>query len=92
MDVLMLDGWTPIIILGIIFAIIMFIISFKVSKSILFLITIIISLFCIAIFIYSFGQVGGWGGLILGFYSIGAFFGTWIGGIIGLIKKLINKE
>jgi len=92
MDVFMLEGWTPIIIFGIIFAIIMVIISFKVSKSILFLITTIISLFCIAIFIYSFGEIGGWGGLILGFYSIGAFFGTWIGGIIGLIRKFIKRE
>src|SRR5690625_6965820 len=75
MDVLMLEGWTPILLFGIAFAIVIFILSRKVSKKSLFLISSVLSLICFVVIIYSMVGVGGWEGMGLGFVTITAFLG-----------------
>lgn len=87
MDTLLLEGWTPIIILGIVFAIGIFIVSLKVSRKLLFLISIILSFLCVGLFIYGLAGIGRWEGLVLGFVTISVFLGIWIGEIVGIIYK-----
>jgi len=87
MDVLMLEGWTPILLFGIAFAIVIFILSRKVSKKSLFLISSVLSLICFVVIIYSMIGVGGWEGMGLGFVTITAFLGIWIGTATGVIIK-----
>ena len=53
MDALMLDGWTPILLVGIVIAIIIFFISHKISRKALFLTSTVLSLICVGIVIYS---------------------------------------
>ncbi|WP_240949777.1 hypothetical protein [Psychrobacillus sp. BL-248-WT-3] len=47
MDALMLEGWTPILLSGIVFAIGMFITSRKVSRKSLFSTSTVLSMICI---------------------------------------------
>ncbi|MBS4537958.1 hypothetical protein GOQ27_05765 [Clostridium sp. D2Q-11] len=91
MNTFLLEGWTFIFIVGIIFAVGSFIISFKVSRRVLFSISIILSLLCVGLFIYSLVGIRRWEGLILGLVSISIFLGIWIGTIGGvIIRKLIH--
>ncbi|WP_246367257.1 YesK family protein [Paraliobacillus salinarum] len=83
----MLEGWTPILLMGIIAAVIIFFISRKVSKKVLFFIAVILSIICFGIVIYSIIGVGGWDGMGIGFVTITVFIGIWIGAIIGAILK-----
>ncbi|MFB1051985.1 YesK family protein [Paraliobacillus sp. JSM ZJ581] len=88
----MLEGWTPILLMGIIAAVIIFFISRNVSRIVLFFIAIILSLICFGVVIYSIIGVGGWNGMGMGFVTITVFLGIWIGTIIGAIcKKRLNK-
>ena len=87
MDALMLDGWTPVLLTGIIIAIIIFFISRKISKKALFLTSIALSLICVGIVIYSIDGVGGWEGMGLGIFTLSGFIGIWIGTIIGIINN-----
>lgn len=87
MDALMLEGWTPILLCGIVFAIGMFITARKVSRKVLLLTLIILSLICIGVIIFSLYVVGGWDGIGLLFLTITIFIGVWIGTFIGAISK-----
>ena len=87
MDALMLDGWTPVLLTGIVIAIIIFFISRKISKKALFLTSIALSLICVGIVIYSIEGVGGWEGMGLGIFTLSGFIGIWIGTIIGIINN-----
>jgi len=87
MDALMLEGWTPILFIGIVVAIIIFFISRKISRKTLFLTSIVLSLVCVGIVIYSKEAVGGWEGIGLAFVTFIGFLGLWVGTIIGVIIK-----
>ncbi|MFC4024671.1 YesK family protein [Oceanobacillus longus] len=86
MDALMLEGFTPILLVGIAVAIIIFFISRNISRKALILISIVLSLVCVGIVIYS-REVGGWEGFGLIFVAISGFLGIWVGTIIGVIIK-----
>jgi len=90
MDALMLEGWTPILLCGIVFAIGMFITSRKVSRKSLFSTSTVLSLICIGVIIYSVIGVGGWEGMGLGLFTITILVGIWIGTVIGAISKSSN--
>ncbi|GIO24305.1 YesK family protein [Oceanobacillus sp. J11TS1] len=87
MNALMLEGWTPILLMGIAAAIILFFISRKVSKKALLLISTVLSLICIGIIIYSKEVVRGWDGVGILFVTITVFLGIWIGTLIGTVSK-----
>ncbi|MER1957382.1 MAG: YesK family protein [Solibacillus sp.] len=87
MDALMLEGWTPILLCGIVFAIGMYITSQKVSRNSLFATAIVLSLICLGVIIYSLIGVRGWDGVGLGFLTITIFVGVWVGTFIGAISK-----
>jgi len=90
MDALMLEGWTPILLFGIVFAIGMFIISRKISRKVLFAISAVLSLICLGVIIYSAIGVGGWEGMGLGVVTLTILLGIWIGTIIGALLKSSN--
>lgn len=88
MDALMLEGWTPILLTGIVVAIIIFFISRKISRKTLFLTSIVLSLVCVGVVIYSKEVVGGWDGIGLAVVTVSVFLGVWVGTITGVtIKK-----
>ncbi|AMO85822.1 hypothetical protein B857_00690 [Solibacillus isronensis B3W22] len=87
MDALMLDGWTPLLLLGLFFAFMMFYIARKVSKNVLLLTSAIMSLLCIGLILFSIFVVGGWEGMGLGFFAFTIFIGVWIGTIFGIIYQ-----
>lgn len=87
MDALMLEGWTPILLCGLVFAIGMFITSRKVSRKFLFSISKVLSLLCIGVIIYSVIAVGGWEGMGLGLFTVAILVGVWIGTVIGAISR-----
>ena len=88
MDALMLEGWTPILLCGIVFAIGMFILSRKVSAKSLFATTTLLSVIGIGVIIYSVIAVGGWDGIGLIFLTITILAGMWIGAVIGYSSTL----
>ena len=87
MDALMLEGWTPILLCGIVFAIGMFVTSRKVSRKVLLSTATVLSLICIGLIIYSIIGVGGWDGIGLMYLTVTIFVGVWIGTFIGAISK-----
>lgn len=90
MDALMLEGWTPILLCGIVFAIVRFITSRKVSRKSLISTSTVLSLICIGVIIYSVIGVGGWDGMGLGLFMITILAGIWIGTVIGAISRSSN--
>lgn len=87
MNALMLEGWTPILLCGIVFAIGMYIISRKVSRKALVLTATVLSLICIGLIVFSKEAVGGWDGIFLAYFTITSFVGVWLGTFIGAISK-----
>ena len=87
MEALMLEGWTPIILCGIVFAMGMFVTSRKVSRKVLLSTATVLSLICIGLIIYSIIGVGGWDGIGLMYLTVTIFVGVWIGTFIGAISK-----
>ncbi|RLL48435.1 sodium:dicarboxylate symporter [Oceanobacillus piezotolerans] len=87
MDALMLEGWSPILLIGIVVGIIIFFISRKISRKALFLISVILSFVCVGIVIYSIEVVGGWEGMGLGLVTFSSLLGIWVGTISGVIIK-----
>lgn len=87
MDAFMLEGWTPIILSGIAFALIMFITSRKLAIKSLLITTAVLSLICIGTIVYSITGLGGWEGMGLGAFTITILLGIWIGTSIGAITK-----
>lgn len=90
MDALMLEGWAPILLCGIAFAVGMFITSRKVSRKSLFSTFAVLSVLCIGVIIYSVIVVGGWDGMGLGLFTIAILVGIWIGTFIGAISRSSN--
>lgn len=90
MNVFMLEGWTPILLLGAIFIVGIYFISRKVSLKSLYTVSLVLSLICFSLVIYSILVVGGWDGMGLGFVAISVLLGTWIGTIIGIFGKNIS--
>lgn len=70
MNILMLEGWFPILFIGIISAIGILIMSFKVSRTVLFITSSILSLICISLFFYSLTNIKRWECLAVGFITI----------------------
>ncbi|MFJ5770172.1 YesK family protein [Psychrobacillus sp. NPDC093180] len=90
MDAVLLDGWTPILLSGIVFVIGMFVMSRKVSRKSLFSTSTVLSLICIGVIIYSVFGVGGWEGMGLGLFMITILVGIWIGTVIGDLLSSSN--
>ncbi|SFE00162.1 YesK-like protein [Lentibacillus persicus] len=90
MDALMLEGWTPILLFGIVFAVGIFIVSRKVSRIALFSISVVLSLLCIGVVTYSVVGVEGWEGMGIGFVTVSVFLGIWVGTLIGATLKRSN--
>ncbi|MGN4125078.1 YesK family protein [Lysinibacillus sphaericus] len=90
MNAFMLEGWTPILLLGAIFIVGIYLISRKVSRKALFTVSLVLSLICLGFVIYSIFVVGGWEGMGLGFVAISVLLGTWLGTIIGISSKNIS--
>lgn len=90
MDAIMLEGWTPILLMGIGSAIILFFISRKISRKALFLTSTLLSLICIGVVTYSKDVVGGWEGIGLGVVTFIVFIGIWLGTIVGAVKRSTN--
>lgn len=86
----MLEGWTPILLLGILFLVIIFFISRKVSKKALYSLSLVLSLICIGVVILSMTVVGGWEGMGIGFVAISVLIGIWIGTVIGIANKKVS--
>lgn len=86
-DALMLDGWTPIILLGVIFIVGVYFISRKVSRKAFYTVSFVLSLIGIALLIFSIFAVGGWEGLGLGVFTLSALLGIWIGTLLGIFIK-----
>lgn len=89
MDALMLEGWTPILLIGLGFAVLFIIFSRSISRKSLYSVAVISGLICIAVVIYSLIGIGGWYGVGVLFLTVTVFFGIWIGTIVGdvLIKE-----
>ncbi|MBT2599367.1 MULTISPECIES: YesK-like family protein [Oceanobacillus] len=87
MDAIMLEGWTPILLIGIVSAIIFFFLSRKISRKALFLTSTVFSLICVGVVIYSKDVVGGWEGIGLGTVTFIVFIGIWLGTIVGAIRR-----
>ena len=83
----MLEGWTPILLLGAIFAVGIYFISRKVSQKSLFIVSLVLSFICFGLLIYSIFVVGGWEGMGLGLFTLSVLVGTWIGTLIGVYNK-----
>lgn len=83
----MSEGWLPILFIGIISAIGILIMSFKVTRTVLFIISSILSLICISLFFYSLTDIKSWKGFAVGFITISSLIGIWIGTIIGMLIK-----
>ena len=86
-DALMLDGWTPIILLGVIFIIGIYFISRKVPRKTFYTVSFVVSLICFALIIFSIYVVGGWEGFGLGVFTLSVLLGTWIGTLLGSVIK-----
>ena len=87
MNRFMLDGWTPILLVGIAFAVVIFLISRKVARKTLLTISTVLSLASILAIIYSIVAVGGWEGMGVGIVAVCIFIGVWIGTFFGVLSK-----
>lgn len=92
MDTLMLEGWTPLLLMGSIAAASMFFISKKLSKKALFISTAILTLIGIGISIYSTEVANSWAGFGMFYLTIIIIAGVWIGTIAGAINKQKIKD
>lgn len=90
MNAFMLEGWTPILLSGILFMVIVFFISRKVSKRALYSLALVLSLICIAVVILSITVFGGWEGMGIAFVAISILMGLWIGTIIGIANRKVS--
>lgn len=87
MELLLLEGWLPIILAGVISTVVIVMLSRVVSNRIIYAISSLLFLVCIFFFLYSIFVVGGWGGMGLGFFSIAVFLGVLIGSLIGVFMR-----
>ncbi|HHV26681.1 MAG TPA: sodium:dicarboxylate symporter [Tissierellia bacterium] len=87
MNILMSEGWFPILFIGIISAIGILIMSFKVTRTDLFITSSILNLICISLFFYSLTDIKSWKDFAVGFITISSLIGIWIGTIIGMLIK-----
>lgn len=87
MNAFMLEGWTPILLLGVVSIVVIYFTSRKVTRKALYTVSLVLSLICFGMVIYSILVVGGWEGMGLGFVAISVLLGTWIGTIIGISSK-----
>ncbi|WP_342512407.1 YesK family protein [Sporosarcina sp. FSL K6-1522] len=90
MNAFMLEGWTPILLLGILFIVGIYFVSRKVSRKALYTVSFVLSLICFGLVVFGLLVVGGWDGLGLGFVAISVLLGTWIGAVIGIFSKNIS--
>lgn len=90
MDAFMLEGWTPILLMGAIFIVGMYFISRKVSQKSFYTVSLVLSFICFGLIVYSIFVVGGWEGMGLGLFTISVLLETWIGTIIGISSKKIT--
>lgn len=90
MNAFMLEGWTPILLSGILFMVIVFFISRKVSKRALYSLSLVLSLICIAVVILSITVFGGWEGMGIAFVAMSILVGLWIGTLIGIANRKVS--
>lgn len=87
MNTLMLEGWMPILLLGIFFMVIIIFISRNVTKKTLYSLVFVLNLICMGVVILSIVVIGGWEGMGIGFIAISSLVGIWIGTLIGSMSK-----
>lgn len=87
MDTFLLEGWMPIILAGLIPAIVIIVLAKLINKIIFYNISLFLCLVCVAIFLYSIFGVGGWAGMGLGFFTIAVFLGIIVGSLISIFVK-----
>lgn len=85
MDTLMLDGWTPLLLLMVGMIVVMMLLARILSRKTLYVTTGMIAFICIAMVFVSIFAVGGWEGMGLGVISGLLFVGTMIGALIGRV-------
>ncbi|MEY2195707.1 YesK family protein [Neobacillus sp. BF23-41] len=68
-----IKGLFPIIHIGLLVAIGIFVLGMFTNKNKVYIVSLSISLFCIIILLYSIFGVGGWTGMGMGVYSISFF-------------------
>ncbi|MBY7144921.1 sodium:dicarboxylate symporter [Virgibacillus sp. NKC19-3] len=82
MDRLLLSEWLPIILTGVLVAVIIVTLAFSIKKAVLYIITTILSLVCISLIVFSLVGIGGWEGMGLGLFAVSAFLGLTVGVLI----------
>jgi CHASE2 domain-containing sensor protein len=83
----MLDGWTPILLVGLAFTVVILLLSRKVTRKTLLSISTLLSLMCIVAIIYSIVAVGGWEGMGVAILAASTIIGIWIGTLLGVSSK-----
>ncbi len=83
MDALLLDGWTPLILVALISMAVILVLSRKLARRVFYSIALGVALLCIAVFFGSMVFIGGWGGMGYGILAVCVLVGTLIGTAIG---------
>ncbi|GKV70109.1 hypothetical protein NCCP2716_26070 [Sporosarcina sp. NCCP-2716] len=86
MDALLLDGWTPLILLALISMAIILVLSRKLARRVFYSIAVGIALLCIAVFFGSMVVIGGWEGMGYGILAVCVLVGTLIGTALGSLS------
>ncbi|WP_054711853.1 YesK family protein [Bacillus sp. JCM 19041] len=86
-NVLMLEGWTPMLLIGLASGLILFFISKKISKKAITVTVISLTLAYIATVAYSYIVVRGWEGIGLFALSTIIIFFVWVGSLLGFVTK-----
>ncbi|WJY27313.1 YesK family protein [Sporosarcina trichiuri] len=83
MEALMLAGWTPILLAGIVAMGLVIALSRKLSRPLFFKITLGIAVLCVSAFFISMIVIGGWEGMGYSFLAGAALLGTIVGMAVG---------
>lgn len=84
---LMLEGWTPMLLIGLAAGVILFFVSKKISKKSITITAISLTIAYIAAATYGYFVVNGWEGIgILALSTIILFF-SWLGLLLGYVTK-----
>lgn len=86
MEVFMLDGWTPILLTGIVAMGLVIALSRKLSRPLFSKITLGIAVLSVAAFFISMIAIGGWEGMGYSFLAGAVLLGTLIGMAVGAVS------
>ncbi|WP_040285053.1 YesK family protein [Sporosarcina koreensis] len=86
MEALMLNGWTPILLAGIVAMGLVITLSRKLSRPLFFKIVLGIAVLSVAAFFISMIVIGGWEGMGYSFLSGAVLLGTLVGMAVGAVS------